>query len=157
MFDEIHDLIRVDRFRSVGGWSVFSFLANQATLHGVNTGDVRFLFASSSSTLSDCFDKTILHATRRHDKYIGDYPQDQIVEFLFKEYGIPQEYSKTYTDRVGTRLRLLMGIVRQASMLPPLDLIIREEYSTVRKSVSSLMKNPSCAEYFDALSEGKRF
>ncbi len=49
IFDEIHDLVRVSRFRDVGGLRTFLKLADQAVIHNVNYQDINFLFAGNSS------------------------------------------------------------------------------------------------------------
>lgn len=154
VFDELHDLVRLDRLRSVGGWSVFHVLANHATMYGVNARHVRFVFASSSSALSHCFQDTNLKASRRFDKCIEDYPQHELVEFLFTEYGILRECSTRFTDVVGCRLRLVMKVLNTKNIPSRVEKLIEDELRTLDSIVSPIMTHPVSAKYLSDICDG---
>ncbi len=152
IFDEIHDLVRVNRFRDVGGLRTFRKLADMVVHHNVNNSNINFLFAGSSSILADSFKRySHLNDNRTDYCYIEDYSPEVMEKYLCEKRLLSRENALHVINRVGTRLRIVKRVVSGLDLERGID----GYYSRARDSINEIAKNEECLRLLKALGQGR--
>jgi len=152
IFDEIHDLVRVNRFRDVGGLRTFKSLSDMVLHHNVNNSNINFLFAGSSSILADSLNNySHLTENRTQYCYIKDYSPEIMEKYLCEKRLLSRANALRVINRMGTRLRIVKRVVSGID----LEIAIAVYYSRTRASINEIAKNEECLRLLKALGQGR--
>jgi hypothetical protein len=106
LFDDVQELLAIDRVSTVGGRFVFDALAGLLATYGVDRHAVRAAVTGGSAQLAMAFDETVANgALWEHEEMRDPAPATIVAALEAKGYS-PAE-AKRMIDLVGTRLRLL--------------------------------------------------
>ena len=105
LLDEVHDLVKESKLRSIGGERIFGYLAELLVSHGVNVGHIRSVIAGSSGQLRTDVEKTAIG--KRYSTYYLHDPEVETVKVKLRDKGYTEEDCSKIINVCGTRLRLL--------------------------------------------------
>jgi len=157
LFDEVHDLVKDSKLKSIGGDEIFAYLTESLASYGVNAGYIRSVIAGSSGQL--CTD---VELTKIGDRYTTHYvydPEPALVVKELRKLNYSEEECTKIINTCGTRLRILQKPLKRKinvdEFLKRTTGIMQRRYKDFFEHISTVDNKKQMVKIFDALSNNQ--